>query len=172
MDYSLPGLCPGDFPGKNTGAGCHFLLLGNLPDPGIELASPTFACSFFTTEPPGQACATITAIWFHNIFVIPGRSPIPICSQSQFPPPLPPWEPLSVPRDLPISGYFLEILDWCKHNCTFGLWILNQGSNTSLSIKIGTITVNTFLPMRNKLAYSCSVKICSLGTDFWTVGEG
>ena len=38
MNYSLPGLCPwdfpgkntgvGDFPGKNTGVGCHFLLQG------------------------------------------------------------------------------------------------------------------------------------------------
>ena len=34
-----------DFPGKNTGVGCHFLLQpfppsGDLPDPGIELKSP------------------------------------------------------------------------------------------------------------------------------------
>ena len=29
-------LCPWDFPGKNTGVGCHFLLQGNLPDSGIE----------------------------------------------------------------------------------------------------------------------------------------
>ena len=33
-------LCPWDFSGKNTGAGCHSLLQGNLPDPGVELASP------------------------------------------------------------------------------------------------------------------------------------
>ena len=25
MDCSLPGSCPWDFPGKNTGVGCHFL---------------------------------------------------------------------------------------------------------------------------------------------------
>ena len=30
---------PWDFPGKNTGMGCHFLLQG-LPDPGIKPASP------------------------------------------------------------------------------------------------------------------------------------
>ena len=29
-----------DFPGKNTGIGCHFLLQGNLPDPGIKLILP------------------------------------------------------------------------------------------------------------------------------------
>ena len=33
-------LCPWDFPGKDTGAGCHFLLQGDLPDPGIEPGSP------------------------------------------------------------------------------------------------------------------------------------
>ena len=33
-------LCPWDFPGKNTGAGCHFLLQGNVPNPGIGPASP------------------------------------------------------------------------------------------------------------------------------------
>ena len=33
-------LHPGDFPGKNTGVGCHFLLQGIFPDPGIEPGSP------------------------------------------------------------------------------------------------------------------------------------
>ena len=28
-----------DFPGKNTGVGCHFLSPGNLPDPGIKPVS-------------------------------------------------------------------------------------------------------------------------------------
>jgi len=28
--------------------------LGDLPDPGIEAASPTLAGGFFTTEPPGK----------------------------------------------------------------------------------------------------------------------
>ena len=30
MDCSPPGLCPWDFPGKNTGVGCHFLLQGTF----------------------------------------------------------------------------------------------------------------------------------------------
>ena len=29
MDYNPLGSCPWDFPGKNTGARCHFLLLGS-----------------------------------------------------------------------------------------------------------------------------------------------
>ena len=52
-------LCPRDFPGKNTGMGCHFPSPGDLPDPGIEpksLMSPALAGGFFTTEPPGK-CA-------------------------------------------------------------------------------------------------------------------
>ena len=34
--------------------GCHFLLLGCLPDPGIQLVSPALADRFFNTEPPGK----------------------------------------------------------------------------------------------------------------------
>ena len=36
---------------------------------------------------------------------------------------------------------------------------------TFLLIKIITITVNTFFPMRNKFVYSCSIKILSSGFD-------
>ena len=46
-------LCPWDFPGKNIGLGCHFLLQG-IFDPEIELMSPTRAGGFFTTEPLGK----------------------------------------------------------------------------------------------------------------------
>ena len=47
----------GIFPGKNTGVGCHFLLQGSLPDPGIKPASPAspaLAGGFFTIESPGR----------------------------------------------------------------------------------------------------------------------
>ena len=47
-------LCPWDFLGKNTGMGCHFLLRGGLPNPGIEPMLPALAGGFFTTEPPGK----------------------------------------------------------------------------------------------------------------------
>ena len=41
MDCTPPGSSvQGDSPGKNTGVGCHALLQGNLPDPGMEPASP------------------------------------------------------------------------------------------------------------------------------------
>ena len=45
-------LCPWDSPGKNTGVGCHCLLHGNLPHPGIEPTSPALAGRFSATELP------------------------------------------------------------------------------------------------------------------------
>ena len=47
-------LCPWDSPGKNTGVGCHSLLL----DPGIEpaaLTSPTLAGRFLTASTTGKS---------------------------------------------------------------------------------------------------------------------
>ena len=63
LPAELPGkpirlLCPQDSPTKNTGMGCHNLLLGNLPDPGIEptsLMSPAQAGRFFTTSATWEA---------------------------------------------------------------------------------------------------------------------
>ena len=46
-----------EFSRQNTGVGCHFLLQGFVPDPGIEpesLVSPALAGRFFTTELPGK----------------------------------------------------------------------------------------------------------------------
>ena len=38
-------LCPWDSPGKNTGVGCHALLQGKLPNPGIKPESLVSAWS-------------------------------------------------------------------------------------------------------------------------------
>ena len=38
--YPARLLCPWNSPGKNTGMGCHSLLQGDLPDPGMELRYP------------------------------------------------------------------------------------------------------------------------------------
>ena len=46
-------LCPWDSLGKNTEAGCHFLLQGNLPNPGMEPVS--------LTSPP------LTLLTFHML---------------------------------------------------------------------------------------------------------
>ena len=44
----------GDSPGKNTGVGCHALLQGDLPKPGIERRPPTFRVDSLLSEPPGK----------------------------------------------------------------------------------------------------------------------
>ena len=54
MDCTTRLLCPWDSPGKNTGVGCHALLLPNSEIEPLSPASPTLASSFFTTEPPGK----------------------------------------------------------------------------------------------------------------------
>ena len=56
-------LCQWDCPAKNTGVGCHFLLQGNLPNPGIEpmsLVSPALAGRFFTTSATWDSLPTET----------------------------------------------------------------------------------------------------------------
>ena len=55
MDCTQPArlLCPWDFPGKNTGEGCHLLLQGIFPAQGLTCTS-CIAGRFFTTEPPGK----------------------------------------------------------------------------------------------------------------------
>ena len=52
-------LCPWDSPGKN-GVGCHALLQGNLPDPGIEPGSPALQAGSLPSESPGKLLFRIT----------------------------------------------------------------------------------------------------------------
>ena len=55
MDCSPAGSSVhGDFPSKNTGVGCHALLQGNLPKPGIKPRSPTLQADSSPSEPPGK----------------------------------------------------------------------------------------------------------------------
>ena len=42
------------FPRQEYWSGLPFPPPGDLPDPGIEPASPALAGRFFTTEPPGK----------------------------------------------------------------------------------------------------------------------
>ena len=46
--------------------GCHFLLQGNLPDPGIELRSLALQADALTSEPPGKPMTKIYYIKFHR----------------------------------------------------------------------------------------------------------
>ena len=47
-------LCPWDFPGKNTGMGCHFLLQGIFPTQGLNLGLPHCRQMLLPSEPPGK----------------------------------------------------------------------------------------------------------------------
>ena len=55
--------------GKNTGVGCHALLQGDLPNPGIELWSPALQVDSLWSEPPGMPLDIIFKI-FHSLSVI------------------------------------------------------------------------------------------------------
>ena len=50
-------LCPWDYPGKNTGVGCHFLLQGIFPTQGLNphLKSPELAGGLLTTSTTWKA---------------------------------------------------------------------------------------------------------------------
>ena len=69
MDCSLPGSSVhGDFPGTNTGVGCHALLQGNLPDsPEMQPASlnrsPALAGGFFTISATWEAPSPHNLTW-------------------------------------------------------------------------------------------------------------
>ena len=65
VDCSLPGSSVhGDFPGKNTGVGCHALLQGIFPTQGWNLCLlhlPALSGRFFITEPAGSPKQEYTA---------------------------------------------------------------------------------------------------------------
>ena len=59
MDCSPPGSSVhGNSPSKNRGVGCHALLQGNLPNPGIEPRSPAFQADSLLSKPPGKPTNT------------------------------------------------------------------------------------------------------------------
>ena len=74
VDCSLPGSSVyGDSPGKNTGVGCHFLLQGNRPDPGIEpasLKSPALAARFFITSTTCERHRTCRYYYFMSQYKV------------------------------------------------------------------------------------------------------
>ena len=116
-------LCPWDFPGKNTGVSCHFLLQGNLPDPGIKPVSPALTSGFFTSVPPGKPkvhwlfnCLYILKATLH-LQSLQSTGYIPCVVQSSLQPILHPMLctshsptlilPLSPPRLLASNHYFV-----------------------------------------------------------------
>ena len=65
VDCSPPGSsCPWNFPGKNTGLGCHVLLQEiYLPDSGVKPTSPALAGRSLPLSHQGSLNPTILAPW-------------------------------------------------------------------------------------------------------------
>ena len=51
---SIRLLCPWDFPDKNTGVGCHFLLQGILPTQGLNPCLLHWQMDSLPLAPPGS----------------------------------------------------------------------------------------------------------------------
>ena len=85
MDYSLPGSSVhGDSPDKNTGVGCHFLLQGDLPNPGIELAFPALQAESLPLNHQGRYTHTHTHTCILTEFIcFPIIAAEPLQSQKQ-----------------------------------------------------------------------------------------
>jgi len=54
-----------DFPGKNTGVGCHFLLQGIFPIQGLNPGCPALAGRFFTPDHLGSS--SFTYRWLKHV---------------------------------------------------------------------------------------------------------
>ena len=68
MDCSL---CPWDFPGKNTGVGCHYLLQGIFPTQGFKphlLSLLHWQADSLPSEPPGKSMKLLSCLLFLNSF--------------------------------------------------------------------------------------------------------
>ena len=55
------------FPGQEYRNGLQFPSPGDLPDPGIELASPALAGGFFSTEAPGKPIWLVIYFKYGNV---------------------------------------------------------------------------------------------------------
>ena len=56
-------LCPWDFPDKNTGVGCHFLLQGIFPTQGLN-PHLLLGRQILYTEPPGKPSTWVYLLLF------------------------------------------------------------------------------------------------------------
>ena len=78
-DCSLPGSSVHDSSGKNTGVGCHSLLQGNLPDPGIETGSHALQVDSLPSSVHSLSCVQVfaapwTAACQASLFITNSRS--------------------------------------------------------------------------------------------------
>ena len=74
-------LCPWGSPGKNTGVGCHSLLQGGLPDPGIEAGSLALKADSSPSEPENYSnhdFCPLQFVFLHYPHHMPWVPPNPI----------------------------------------------------------------------------------------------
>ena len=76
-------LCPWDYPGKNTGVGCHDPPPGDLPDPGIKPTSPA-APALQVDSLPLSHQGSPTLLFIHPIY---NSLPLLIPNSHSFSPP-------------------------------------------------------------------------------------
>ena len=62
-------LCPWDFPGKNTGVGCHSLLQGIFATQGSELSLPHLQANSLPLSHEGGPLETYVYIYFLYIYI-------------------------------------------------------------------------------------------------------
>ena len=65
--YPARLLCPWDFPGKNTGVSCHFLLQGNLPKLGTEPKSSASQADSLPLSQPGSPFLFYWPVSLHSV---------------------------------------------------------------------------------------------------------
>ena len=105
--------CPRDFPGKNTGVGCHFLLQGIFP---IQRLNPILhmLCStsrFFTAEPLGKPTLGFCSVQFSRSVMSDSLQP----RESQHARPPCPSYSRSLPKPMSIESVMpLNYLILCR----------------------------------------------------------
>ena len=70
-------LCPSDFPGKNTGVGCHFLLQRDLPDPRIKATFPVSPALQADSLPPSVDVQSLSCVQlFATLWTVACQTPV------------------------------------------------------------------------------------------------
>ena len=101
-----------DFPGKNTGVGCHFLLQGIFPTQGSSPSLLHWQVNFFTTEPPGSSIFPFTRQkipWEIHVFIIMTGTYHHEDSHLEWFYPFKSLSPFQGPREMVLNGAHFKI---------------------------------------------------------------
>ena len=84
-------LCPWDFPGKNNGVGCHFLLQRIFLTQRSNLRHLHWQGGFLTTEPPSVQFSSVQSlsVWLFAMPWTTARPPCPSPTRELYPNPCP-----------------------------------------------------------------------------------